>query len=72
MVESSEAQWLQRTFSTLVSLFDRVGLKTNVGKTFGMVCHLCQVSGTQSEVAYGGQMMGAGPLYRESQWDRIQ
>ena len=39
MVDSSDPQWIQGAFNTLVGLFDRVGLRTNFGKTFGMVCH---------------------------------
>ena len=41
--------WIQEYFSTLVGLFDRVVLKTNIGKTVGMVCRLFQAEGTQSE-----------------------
>ena len=37
MVALSDTRWLQGAFSTLVSLFDRVGLRNNVGKTVGMV-----------------------------------
>ena len=36
MVASSDLRWLQGEFNTLVGLFDRVGLRTNVGKTVGM------------------------------------
>ena len=43
MVVSSDPAWLQGAFTDLVSIFDRVGLMTNVGKTFSMVCHPCQV-----------------------------
>ena len=38
MVSFSDPQWIQGEFSTLISLFDRVGLQTNFGKTVGMVC----------------------------------
>ena len=65
MVAPSDPIWLQGLFSTLVGLFDRVVLKTNFRKTVGMVFRLCQVAGTQSEAAYGRQMTGAGPPYRE-------
>ena len=37
MVASSDPRWFQGGFSTLVELFDRVGLKTNIGKTARMV-----------------------------------
>ena len=39
MVASSDPRWLQGSFNTLVGLFDRVGLRTNVGNTVSMVCH---------------------------------
>ena len=61
MVVSSELRWLQGAFITLVGLFDRVGLRTNVRKTVGMVCRPCQAAGTQSEVVYGRRMMGEVP-----------
>ena len=53
MVASSDLIWIQEVISTLVGLFDRVGLKTNIRKTFGIVCCLCQAAGMQSDAAYG-------------------
>ena len=41
MVASLDPVWLQGAYNTLVGLFDRVGLQTNVGKTVDMVCHPC-------------------------------
>ena len=42
MVSLLDPVWLQGEFSTLVGIFDRVGLNKNSGKTVGMVCRLCQ------------------------------
>ena len=67
MVASSDLGWIQWDFSTLVGLFDRVGLNANVGKTFGMVYRSCQVVGTQLEAGYKRWMTGAGPSYQERQ-----
>ena len=53
MVASSDPRWVQDAFSTLFGLFDRVDMRTNVGKTVGVVCHPCQVVGTHLEAAYG-------------------
>ena len=53
MVASPDPRWLQGVLYTLVGLFDRVGLGTNVGKTFGMVCHPRQAAGNLSTAAYG-------------------
>ena len=58
MVASSDPRWLQWDFNTLVGLFDRVGLHTNVGKTVSMICRPCPTAGNQSEVAYGRKMTG--------------
>ena len=65
MVDSSDPQWIQGDFNTLVDLFDRVGLRTNFGKTLGMVCHPCQMAGDLLEAAYGRRVTGEGPKYRE-------
>ena len=45
MVALSQPRWLQGAFDTLVSLFDRVGLQKNAGKTVGMVYRPCQTAG---------------------------
>ena len=36
MVALSNPRWLQWDFTTLVGLFDRMGLQKNVGKTVSM------------------------------------
>ena len=58
MVASLDPKWFQGAFSTLVGLFHRVGLQTNVGKTFVMVYRPCQAAGTQLEAEYGRWVMG--------------
>ena len=72
MVAASDPRWLQWAFNALVSLFKRVGLKKNLGKTVSMVCRPCQVAGNQSEEAYGRKMTGEGPTYRERQKERFK
>ena len=64
MVTSLDPRWIQGVFNTLVGLFDRVGLRTNVGKTVGMICRPCQLAGNQSEAAYGIRITGEVPIYR--------
>ena len=61
MVASLDQKCLQGDFSTLVVLFDRVGLMTNYRMNVDMVSSLCQATGTHSDVAYGRRMMGEGP-----------
>ena len=48
MVASSEIRCLQIAFNTLVGLFDRVGLRTNVRNTVGMVFRPFQAAGNTS------------------------
>ena len=72
MVALSDPRLPQGAFITLVGLFDRVGLRTNSGKTVGMVCRPCQAVGTQLEAAYGRRMTGEGPSYRERHKGRVQ
>ena len=72
MVASSDTSWIQGVFITLVGLFDRVGLNTNIRKTFLLVCHPCQVAGTQSEALYGQRITGVGNSYWERQRVRVQ
>ena len=42
MVASTNSGWLQIAFYMMTGLFDWVGLKTNIRKTVGMVCHPCR------------------------------
>ena len=65
MVASSDPRWLQGSFNTPVGLFDRVGLRKNVGNSFDMVCHPCQAAGILLKVAYGRRVTGGGPTCRE-------
>ena len=65
MVASSDPRWQQGAFSTLVGLFDRMGLRKNSGKTVGMVCHPCQAAENLSEAAYGRRVMGEGRTYKD-------
>ena len=52
MVVSSDPAWLQGAFNTLVAIFDRVSLLTNVRKTVSMVCHPYRVgAGNRTEEA---------------------
>ena len=53
IVVSSDPGWIQGTFNTLVGLFDRVGMQTNVGKTVVIVCHPFQAAENLTTKAYG-------------------
>ena len=52
LLTSTHLERLQRVFDVLASLFGRVGLRTNMAKTVGMVCHTCHAPGGMSEEAY--------------------
>ena len=71
MFSSSDPHWIQGAFNTLVGLFDRVSVQTNVGKTVIMVCRPYQAAGNQSEAAYGRWITGEGPTYKERQEGRV-
>ena len=62
MVASNNPVWLQNAFDMLTGLFYWVGLKMNVPKQLGMVCHLCQSVGVWLDEAYTRRMTGVGPV----------
>ena len=66
MVISSDPAWIQGAFDALVTIFDRVGLLTNFGKTVSIVCHPCRAgAGNRAEEAYGRRITGVGRSYAE-------
>ena len=68
MVVSSDPAWLQGAFSALVAIFNRVGLRTNVGKTVSMACHPCRAGpGNRTKAAYSRRLTGLGKTYTERQ-----
>ena len=52
LLMSTRAARLQGVFDVLMDLFDRVGLRTNVGKIVNMVFHPCHDIGGHSIEAY--------------------
>ena len=72
MVGATDPQWLQGTFSALVAIFDRVGLRTNVNKTVSMACQPCRAgSGNRTPDGYRRRVTGGGLSYRERQRERV-
>ena len=68
MVVSSDPAWLQGAFSALLAIFNRVCLRTNVGKTVSMACHPCWVGGeNRTEAGYSRRLTGVGKTYVERQ-----
>ena len=58
LVASTDMGWLQSAFNTLTRIFDRVGLRTSVRKTMGMVCTSCRADGLRADKTYTPQMTG--------------
>ena len=71
MVALPDSVWLQGTYNSLVGLFDRVGLRTNAGKTARMFYHPCQAAGNLTTEAYGRRITGMGQLYTEILRDQV-
>ena len=66
MVVSSDPAWLQGAFSALVAIFDRVGLRNNVGNTVSMACHPYRAgAGNRTGAGYSRRLMGVGKKYTE-------
>ena len=48
-MDSTNLGWIQTVFYMLTGLFDPVGLKANIKKNVGTVCHLCQAAGVRAD-----------------------
>ena len=62
LLASTRPEWLKRLFDILAGIFDRVGLRTNYGKMFGMVCKPFRAVGNNLKEAYEKRMTGEGLL----------
>ena len=72
MVVSLDPAWLQGTFSALVAIFDRVGLRTNINKTVRMAYHPCWAgSGNRTTAGYSRRLTGVGKTVKERQRERV-
>ena len=61
IVVLSDPAWLQGAFSALVAISDRVGLRTNVGKTVIMACNPCWAgAGNRTETSFSRSLTGVG------------
>ena len=58
MVAYTNPRWLQTVFDMLIGIFYRVGLKINLRKTEGVVCHPFRAAGLRADKAYIRQMTG--------------
>ena len=56
---------LQRAFTSLTKIFDRVGLRTNVANMVIMFCHCLGALGGHYTETYSLRIMGKGNTYQE-------
>ena len=71
MVASTNPGCLQTTFDTMTGLFDRVGLKTNVWETVGVVCHPCLAARVRADKAYTQRMKGEERSNKKRQREQV-
>ena len=71
MVASTDPGWIHLAFDILMGLFDKVGLRTNVRKTVGMVCRNFWAAGVRAEEAYASRMTGEGRILKEREQERV-
>ena len=71
IVNSTNPGCLKTVFDTLTRLFDRVGLKTNVWETVGVVCHPCLAARVRADKAYTRRMKEAGRSNKKRQRERV-
>ena len=64
VVASTDLGWIQSTFDFLTGRLDRVGLRTIVRKTAGVVFQPCRLAGVQSDESYTRSMTGEGGALR--------
>ena len=71
MVASTNLGCIQTAFDTMTGLFDRVGLKTNVWETVGVVFHPCRAARVRADKAYTRRMKEAGRSNKKRQRERV-
>ena len=71
VVSSKDLGWLQSEFDLLKGLFDRMGLRTNICKTAGMVFQPCRADRVRADKAYTRRIMGEGTSFKEQQRKRV-
>ena len=63
--------WVQAALITMVRIFERVGLQTNLDKTKAMICMTGFIWGQQGAEVYKRQATGEGPTFRERKRTRV-
>ena len=63
--------WVQTVLTTMVRIFERVDLQTNLNNTKATICTPGFILGKQVSEAYKGQATGEGPTFRERKKIRV-
>ena len=63
---------IQEDLVVLIGLFNRIGFRMNVNKTFVMTCQSCCLYGQHYDIEYTRKMTGKGPSYRLMQRLRVR
>ena len=71
LVASIDMGWLQFAFDTLMGLFNRMGMRTNIHNTVGMVCSPCWAARVRAGEAYTQWMTGEGRSFKERKQERV-
>ena len=65
LIAGNNPIWVQMKLTAVVSIFDRVGLLTNIGKTKAMVCTPGFIKGQQGTATYKSIAKGEGGTFQE-------
>ena len=65
LLSGRDAEWTQRAFNNLVSLFERMGLQTNETKTKAMICYPGYISGPIAPTVYKRVRTGDALTYTQ-------
>ena len=72
LVASPQTERLQRAFSVIIDLFNRVGIRANVWKTASMTCQPCYIPGRFPELDCMWRVTGIGASYQERLRRRVE
>ena len=71
LIASTQTERLQREFSILTCLFDRVDIRTHTWKAASMDCQTCHSPGKMSVEAHERRTTGTGPTFFERHMRRV-
>ena len=72
LIVSTYLECLQGAFGALTELFDRVGLRKNIGKMVGKIYQLCCSVGEHLYATHKFRMTGKGLTYQSRQKQQVR